>query len=241
METNRAFRLTPQLVFGLFVVILGVVFTLNNLGVIDSEDYVKYWPAFLILYGVIKLIQCRVLSARIWAIAWIVIGGTMLLNTLHLAHISIWDYWPLILVFVGLGMMSGSVSRHRRFASRNASIAGDTNITDTDSTISGVAIMGGYKRTNNSQDFRGGELTAVMGGIDLDLRNASIQQGEAIIDLFAFWGGVKIRIPSEWTVSLEAMPILGGFEDKTIPPKGEVTQRLVIRGYAIMGGGEISN
>ncbi len=241
METNRSFRFTPQLVFGMFVIILGVVFTLNNIGVIDSEDYLQYWPAFVILYGVVKLIQRQNMSARIWAVAWIVVGITLLLNTLHLAHIRIWDYWPLILILVGFGMMSGSWSRHRRLSLGNASIASGTSVNDMDSTISGMAVMGGYKRTNNSQDFRGGELTAVMGGIELDLRGASMKQNEAILDIFAFWGGVKIRIPSDWSISLEAIPILGGFEDKTSPQRGVATKRLIVRGYAVMGGGEISD
>jgi predicted membrane protein len=241
METNRTFRFTPQLVFGSFIVLLGVIFTLSNIGLIDGEDYLQYWPAFLILYGVVKLVQCRTTSGRIWSVAWIVIGGTMLLNTLHLAHIHIWDYWPIILILVGFGMMSGTWSRHRRFSRQSASIAGDSSVNDSDSIINGMAVMGGYKRTNNSQDFRGGELTAVMGGIELDLRGASIKQGEAILDIFAFWGGVKIRIPEDWSVVLEAVPVLGGFEDKSLPRKSDLSKRLIIRGYAVMGGGEISN
>ncbi len=241
METNRALRVTPQIVFGLFIVLLGVIFTLSNIGLIDGEVYLRYWPAFLVLYGIVKLVQTQGAPGRIWAVAWIVVGGTLLLNALHLAHIHIWDYWPVILIFVGFGMMSGSWSRRRRFSRVHSGVVGETTVNDSDSTINGVAIMGGYKRTNNSQDFRGGELTAIMGGIELDLRNASIKQGEAIIDIFAFWGGVKIRIPDDWHVVLEAVPVLGGFEDKTIPPKGDVSKRLIIRGYAVMGGGEIDN
>ena len=241
METSRAFRITPQLVFGLFIVLIGVIFTLGNLGIIDGDEYLRYWPAFLVLYGVIKLLQSMNTAGRIWGAAWIVIGGTLLLNTLHLAHIHIWDYWPVILIIVGFGMMSGSWSRHRRFARRTGSFAGESEVNDSDSTINGMAVMGGYKRTNNSPDFRGGELTAVMGGIELDLRNASIKQGEAILDIFAFWGGVKIRIPEDWHVVLEAIPVLGGFEDRSIPPKGDLSKRLTIRGYTVMGGGEISN
>jgi predicted membrane protein len=241
METSRPFRFTPQIVFGLFIVLLGVVFTLSNIGLIDAEEYLRYWPAFLILYGVVKLAECRTTSGRIWAVAWIVIGGTLMLNALYLAHIHIWDYWPVILILVGYGMISGSWSRHRRFSRYGSSVADGSTDNDSDSMISGVAVMGGYKRTNNSQDFHGGELTAVMGGIELDLRSASIKQNEAILDIFAFWGGVKIRIPEDWSVVLEAVPVLGGFEDKTLPPKSDTRKRLIIRGYAVMGGGEISN
>jgi predicted membrane protein len=241
METNRPRRLTPQLILGLIVVFLGVVFTLNNIGLIDSEDYLRYWPSLLIVYGLVNLIDRRTSSGRIWASVWVLVGSALLLNNLELTDIRIWDYWPLILVLIGFGMMRGSVSRHRRVRSFSGAIASESVGRDEDSVINGVAILGGYRRSNNSQDFRGGELTAIMGGAELDLRDASIKEGEAVLDLFAFWGGAKIKVPEDWTISLQGVPILGGFEDKTRPPRSDTGKRLVIKGYAIMGGAEITN
>ena len=111
--------------------------------------------------------------------------------------------------------------------------------TGSGETVDITAILGGYERRVATQDFRGGEITAVMGGCELDMRSASIR-GEAVINVFAFWGGVTIKCPPDWTVILLGTPILGGFEEKTIaPPDG--SKRLVIRGYAIMGGVEIRN
>ena len=241
METNRSFRLTPQLVLGVVVILIGVIFTLSNIGLIDAEDYMMYWPSLLIVYGIVKFIQCQTSSGRVWAVAWMVIGSVLLLNTLRLTHIRIWDYWPLILVLIGFGMMRGSVSRFRKPRSASFAIGPESTGSDEDSMLHGMAILGGYRRSNTSQDFRGGELTAIMGGAELDLREASIKQGEASIDIFAFWGGVKIKVPEDWTISLQGIPILGGFEDKTRPPKSDSGKRLILKGYAIMGGAEITN
>jgi predicted membrane protein len=88
-------------------------------------------------------------------------------------------------------------------------------------------------------NFRGGEITAVMGGCALDLRNSSIQD-EAVVTVFAFWGGVTLKVPPDWTVVLNGTPIMGGFEEKTIAPPDN-SKRLIIRGYAIMGGVEVRN
>jgi predicted membrane protein len=241
MENNRARHLSPQLLFGLLVIFLGVVFTLNNVGVIESDEYIRYWPAFLVLYGVVNMIERQSSSGRLWAGLWIVIGTVWLLNNLDITHVHLWDYWPLILVVIGIGMMRGSFPRGRRFQRFTGAIASESTGTDQDSFINGVAILGGFKRSNNSQDFLGGELTAIMGGAELDLRDASIQKGEAVLDIFAFMGGAKIRVPDDWTIVLRGVPILGGFEDKTRPPKVDTGKRLVIKGMAIMGGAEIDN
>jgi predicted membrane protein len=101
--------------------------------------------------------------------------------------------------------------------------------------------MSGVRRTLTSQDFKGGQLTAIMGGCEVDLRHASISGGTAVLDLFAFWGGIDIKVPQDWRVVVEGTPFLGGFEDKTLQQPGDASKRLVIRGTVIMGGAEITN
>ena len=59
---------------------------------------------------------------------------------------------------------------------------------------------------------------------------------EAIVDVFAFWGGIDLKVPEDWTVVLHAMPLMGAVDDKTRPPQGSPEKRLVIRGIVIMGG-----
>ena len=102
---------------------------------------------------------------------------------------------------------------------------------DSSDSISAFALMAGFERSNNSQNFRGGDLTAVMGGCEIDLRQASLR-APAIIDIFVMWGGVEIRVPDDWTVDLQGTPMLAGFVDKTRPPALATEKRLVIRGTA---------
>jgi predicted membrane protein len=232
MATRQEYY-APRLILGLGIILIGALFLLGNLDIINGHDYLRLWPGILIFIGIAYVIQCSHGSGRIWGIILTFIGAAMLLDRLYFIHFSLWDYWPLILIFIG-GMMilKGSPGRRGIFAPISQS-------DDVHSYIKGVAILAGFKRRNNSQDFKGGNLTAILGGLEIDLRDASIK-GEAIIDIFAMMGGVEMRVPEDWTVILEGFPILGGFEDKTHPPK-ESTKRLVIKGTVIMGGAEIKN
>src|SRR5262249_32954025 len=71
-------------------------------------------------------------------------------------------------------------------------------------------------------------------GCELDFSSATID-GEAALDVLAFWGGIGIKVPRGWQVVWRVTALLGGYEDKTTAaPAG--APRLIIRGTAIMGG-----
>jgi predicted membrane protein len=103
-----------------------------------------------------------------------------------------------------------------------------------------VAVMGGVQRKNLSNDFRGGEATAVMGGVDIDLRDATMERSEAVLDVSSVMGGVKIRVPEAWTVVSHVSTIMGGFKDDTRRPASE-EHRLILKGTVLMGGLRVSN
>ena len=129
---------------------------------------------------------------------------------------------------------------------RTREAAGD----DTDDTLHIFAVMGGVKRSSMSTRFRGGEVTAVMGGYQIDLRQATIPPGEeAVLDIFTAMGGGEIFVPTSWTVATPIVPVMGGIDDKRIAASarrrdgtsGKPAPRLVLRGLLLMGGIEIKS
>ena len=226
---ERGRPITPQLLMGLLIIVLGVLFTLQNVGVLDAREYLNYWPVGLIAIGGLKLWGCRSGGGTFAGLLFIGAGVWLLLESLEIVTISLWELWPVLLVFFGASMVWRGV--HGR-----PEVGG----TDSNATVSALAVLAGINRGSNSRAFRGGDLTAVMGGCEVDLRQAAID-GEAIIDVFAMWGGIEIRVPEDWSVSGQVTPVLGGYEDKTRPPLGATAHRLVVRGFAIMGGIEIKN
>jgi len=233
MEIRHHSFFAPRLVLGLGIIIVGVLFLLGNLDVLDPHEYLRLWPALLILAGIAHLAQSEKGSKRIWGMVLVFVGSAMLLDRLNFIHFNLWSYWPLILVCVGIMMIVKSTV----FRRESSSLPGEHD--STNSFLKAVAVMGGFRRKINSQDFKGGELTAIMGGLEIDLRDASIN-GEAVIDVFTAMGGVEMRVPEDWLVIIDGFPFMGGYEDKTRPPKNE-SKRLIIKGTVIMGGMEIKN
>ncbi len=238
METKASFRITPQLVLGFIIVAVGVIFTLDNLDILYARDYLRYWPALLIAYGAVKVVQPEGRGGKFWGIVLMFVGAALLVDRLDIFYFRLWDFWPLLLVALGAMMIWRTGSRHRGV---NANILGAERSVDNSSTVNASAFLGGSKRNVHTQDFRGGELTAVMGGCEIDLRNASITNNPAVLDVFAFWGGIEIKVPQNWSVSFEGTPILGGYDDKTFRQGTEAQQHLIIRGTIVMGGVEVRN
>jgi predicted membrane protein len=228
-DSERGRPITPQLLMGLLVIAVGVLFTLDNLDLVDARQYIRFWPVGLIAIGVLKLWQSRGGGGTFAALLLTLAGTWLLLESLMIVTVSFVDLWPMLLVLLGASLVWHGMRGRRERAGM-----------DDTATVSALAVLGGINRGSNSQAFRGGDLTAILGGCEIDLRQAAID-GEAVIDVFAMWGGIEIKVPEEWSVSGRVVPILGGYEDKTRPPRGATTHRLVVRGFAIMGGIEIKN
>jgi predicted membrane protein len=229
-SNDAPIRFTPQLVVGLIVIAVGVLMTLDNLQIVDASQYLRFWPAALVVLGLVKIgHSSEGTGGAFGGFLFIVIGAWLLLEQTTLVRISFWDMWPALLVAFGVFLVWKGISSPRR---RTSVVSNDL--------ISAMAVLGGVSRGNNSAAFRGGELTAVMGGCELDLRHAAID-GEAVIDVFALWGGIEIRVPQDWTVVSHVTPVLGGVDDQTRPPQTASRHRLVLRGFIVMAGVEIKN
>jgi predicted membrane protein len=103
-----------------------------------------------------------------------------------------------------------------------------------------TAFLSGLERRFDSPDFRGGAVTAFMGGMEIDLTDASFDREEAILDITSVMGGVRIRVPKSWTVVSRVDTVMGGFKDNTRRPN-DGNKRLVLKGTVLMGGVEVSN
>ncbi len=233
-------RMSVRVVGGLIVLSFGVLFTLDSLNVLRARDYLRYWPIALVAIGVTQITSARTPARVLAGVIWIMVGGTMLSNNLQVLRLA----WPLFLVFIGGYIVwHAMATRSVLQATTDAGGAPSTG-SDAGATLSAIGVLSGVDRRISSQAFRGGEVTAFMGGGKVDLREAAPAGGKAVIDVFAVMGGFEILVPETWAVVVEVVPFMGGVDDKTRPPKPPIegaSPTLVVRGFVMMGGVEIKN
>lgn len=228
--------------FGIILIVLGVILILERLNLMPESvaDLLISWQMLLVGIGVLSLIGGNRTAGTIL----IVIGGFFMIPELITVPYSLRRiYWPLILVAIGAAMLL----RHR---DRPKPLKDDDPILNipTDgsfNTFDDFVIFGGREIFINSQQFAGGKATSIFGGIEFDMRKASLRPGGAVIDCVSLFGGCGFKIPMDWNVRNEVTTIFGAFTDK----RGDTfsdryydpSKTIVIKGVSIFGGIEVKH
>ncbi len=225
-DDRPSFRLTPQFLLGLLVIGFGLLLTGDNLRWWEADLLLSYWPLGVVAVGATKLLQARGGSGRLVGTLITGLGGLLFAEHTLGLNVRVEDWWPLALVALGILILTRA-------------IGGPTALETNESSVSEFAFWSGKVRRVTSPAFRSGDLTAVMGGVELDLRGATAAPGGAVIDVFVMWGGIEIWVPPDWSVSNEALVLMGGAEDRSAGSQ-DSRSRLTVRGFCVMGGLEIS-
>jgi predicted membrane protein len=250
VDERPAAALTPRLVFGLLVVALGAALMLDNLGIVDARDLLRYWPFGVMLIGVAKLLHDRSTSGRVFGGFLLVFGALAAIEIFLFVRLDVWRWWPVAIIVFGALIVSRAFRDQQTTPKVQAGVvfgatrppqaapAAASRPGSMEPAISEFAIWSGVERRVSSPAFRRADLTAVMGGIEFDLRQAGTDQGEAVIEVFVVWGGIEIIVPPDWAVSNQVTAIMGGADDKSTGTQMS-RNRLVVKGVVIMGGVDI--
>ena len=213
---------------GLVLVVLGLAFLLRNLNLLPLPSVFFSWKALLIMIGVVGIS----LGIREGFVP-LMIGALFIFiyDILGLHYFSFRELWPLGLVLAGIVLLL----RHRK-----SNLTTDANSPEID----GMAIFSSLEKKVTSQVFTGGKATAIFGGIDIDMRPATLSATSNIIDLLTLFGGSSFKVPLDWTVNVSQLTVVfGSFEDHRMIDKYQTDPHKVlhIKGLILFGGGEITN
>jgi hypothetical protein len=104
-----------------------------------------------------------------------------------------------------------------------------------------MSIFGGTTRRGSWTVPRQLRVVAVMGGAEVDFREADFGSGVHEVRVFALFGGITVIVPPDVRVEVDGTGVLGGFDDQTTSnvPAGATDPSLRIRGVALLGGIEV--
>jgi predicted membrane protein len=235
--------LRAGLTFGGGLIIMGSGFLLARLGLLGELEAWQVWPAILAWMGLLKITVGR--SAQHAVEGLILIGAGVAVEASYLGYYELhWDMvWPVLLIIAGVLVFFG-VLRHARRKARGRAAATEQPVGNTTSFVEGEVLFGSRDEKITSQEFEGGDIRCTLGGFNLDLRDAGIAGGEAVLHLKIVMGGVELYVPDDWSIVVRGNPTLGAFENKTrqrAAALGDDAPRLVIEGSVVMGGVEIKN
>jgi hypothetical protein len=190
----------------------------------------RAWPVFLLVIGLQLLSSARRTGNWVGGTVVTLLAVFFLARSLGLIDVGVRELWPVFIILAGIGILT------RGFGQRDGKSS-----PRVDDRISYSGILCGLNPKISSQSFKGGEVNAVMGGVEVDLRQADIGDEEAVLVVFAMMGGIEIKVPRTWTVSSQVTPFMGAMEDETDQSEAVPEKHLVIQGFVMMGGVEVNN
>lgn len=246
------FHRRGKIISGLLIILIGGLFLAKELGA-ELPDWLLSWKMLLIGVGLMIGIKHKFRN-----VSWLIligIGGTFLLSDLypemHLKPVL----WPVLLILVGLLMVFRPRKRycgphpyarrhwrHRHASSRDYAAAYyNEQESSNEDVIDSTCFMSGVKKNILSKNFKGGEVSNIFGGTELNLMQADFE-GTARLEITQVFGGTKLLVPSNWEIKSELVTVFGSMEDKRPLPAGtseEKNKILVLTGTTFFGGIDI--
>lgn len=269
MENRKSPQKTNgHLIGGVVVLTIGILFLLKNFNILSPEwsHYIFSWKTLLIGIGILNLTLARnhvagIILMAIGTFFWLPEWFDLSIRAGQL-------FWPVVIIIIGLvlllkkpihpndprGHWKRKWDRRPEYSnysnpenkSTEGATSGATGFNSEQEYIDDVAIFSSSTKKVNTLNFRGGRMTAIFGGSELNLSKSRLAPGENILNVFFMFGGSEIIIPSDWNVVIEATPIFGGFSDKRYVSKDLQLKEgnksvLVIKGLVIFGGAELKS
>ena len=219
-----------NILWGLVLVAAGVIFALNALDITDFDVFFEgWWTLFIIVPCAVGLFTEREKTGNIIGM---VVGVFLLLCCQDILSFSLlWQLLiPAIVVIVGLKLIVRGVLGNKANELVKKMKAEGKEL------HRGCAVFSGSELNYDGEVFEGAELSAVFGGVECDLRGATIEK-DCAIRVTAVFGGIDIFVPANVKVKVTSNSFFGGvFNETRSNPDGPT---LYVSGVCVFGGVDI--
>ncbi len=225
----------------ILLIVAGAVLFLETFDIVDInlKYYIFSWKTLLIAIGLIVIVSS---NNKLPGYIMVGLGFLFWLPSIFEYNVGLSQvFWPVILIAIGLIIISRRNKHDSLMRGHNQNRENDGSYHNE--YIDDVSIFGGGVKRFSSQNLKGGNITAIFGGSEIDLIASQMSSEGTVIDMFTMFGGTKLIVPGSWQVKSEATSLFGGFTDKRhIKPEQVISDKvLLIKGVVIFGGVEIKN
>ena len=192
--------------WGIFFILIGVIIAGNTLDLWNFNIFFDgWWTLFIIIPSLISIFQN---GFRTSSLITLTIGVLLLLSMQDLFSFRVLRKLiiPIIFVLIGLSMIFKNFLHLRDNGRRS-------NPTYQGGSSEYSAVFSGSRHQIVGEKFLGTTINAIFGGVELDLRNAIIDE-DIVINATAIFGGIDIIVPSNVKVKVSNVPIFGGVDNK---------------------------
>lgn len=221
---------TSNLLWGIVLIILGIIFGLNALGFTNINIFFDgWWTLFIIVPCFINLFKEK---NKTGDIVCLIIGVSLFLGCQDIVSFDlIWKLLiPIILVVIGITLIfkeTIKVNLKEQIKKLNVTNEKEYCSTFGDQTID-----------FSNEKFEGCNLNAVFGGVKCDLRESIIEK-DTIINASAIFGGITIKVPNDVNVKISSTPIFGGVSDNRRKKTNDAKITIYIKAICMFGGIDI--
>jgi len=218
---------------GLVLVLIGALVLADNLKVFgDNISLWNYtWTTFLIILGLYGLIRKG--SFRVLSVFFIAVGGFYLAQHMGVEWLQEKNLHLFALLLVLLGVQLLFFSGWTKITRRSSTLIKPSKHNGREFS----AFMGGMDEKVFSEDFKGCNITAIMGGAEIDLSDVKINQ-DVRVECTAIMGAVEVTLPRNVRILVTGTPVMGGYEN-TNPGDPTAPYTIFISYTAVMGAVEI--
>lgn len=199
-----------NVIWGILLVALGVILGLNAFEITNIDIFFDgWWTVFIIVPCLTSLFDNS--ESKTGNIIGLIIGILLLLSCQEVIGFDVvWKLlFPIILIMIGLSVIFKNAIRGS-IKNKIKEINEKNNTKDAQEYI---ATFSGQKLDFSEEKFNGCSLSAVFGGIEMDLRNAIIKE-DVVINASSIFGGIEIQAPKDANVKVNSTSIFGGASSK---------------------------
>ena len=214
------------LFLGIVLVLFGVCWGGNAVGLWDFDLFFDgWWSLFFIVLPIYGMMRHGVKWFDVCILLFGVIALLSSVGIINWMKIRLL-FFPALLVFIGLSVIF-SIFKRKPSEKLEREAASKIN-----------AVFGANRKRLDGQVYEGGCVDAEFGGVELDLRNAVIEQDIAM-NVSAVFGGVKIWFPPNVRVIVDNSSVLGGVKINVRENNAYNVPTVRLRCCAIFGGIEL--